>query len=46
MALGKKNIECSSNYKQISGHVHVQTRLDECKRTTTKKEFESDKNMI
>lgn len=28
LALGQNNIEYSSNYQQICGHVHMQTRLD------------------
>lgn len=36
MALGQNNIEYSSNYQQICGHVHMQTRLDAKKQTNKK----------
>lgn len=36
MALGQNNIEYSSNYQQICGHVQMQTRLDAKKQTNKK----------
>lgn len=42
LALGQNNIEYSSNYQQICGHVHMQTRLDAKKNKKLKKKPQID----